>query len=71
MSEESYPHTGFRLPRKMLQDVKALARAYDVDQTTVHRWAIKALLDYVKRHKGRVVLPLDFDEHWQKLSAKK
>ncbi len=67
MSDEPYPHTGFRLPKKMLEQVRAMAKAYDVDQTSIHRWALKALFDHVKRHKGRVTLPLDFDERWQKM----
>ncbi len=67
MSEESFQHTGFRLPKKMLEQVRTFARDFDVDQTTVHRWALKALFSYVKRHKGKVVLPLDFDERWQRM----
>lgn len=66
MSEDKLINTGIRLPGKMIDQIKATAREYDVEPSIVHRWALKAFLQYIRRHKGRVVLPLDFDEWWQR-----
>ncbi len=64
---ENFVHTGFRLPRRMRDDVAALARRLDIDRSMVHRAAIKALLEYVRRHKGHLVLPLDLEARWQQI----
>lgn len=51
-----------RLSDDVRAEVEELAKKYQVSTATVGLWAFSALLEYVKRNKGKVILPLDFDD---------
>lgn len=51
-----------RLPEEVRAQVKKLAEEYSVSEATIGIWAFKALLDYIKKNNGRVILPIDFND---------
>ena len=49
-----------------MKQIEALAERYSVNSTTIIRWALKALGDYVAARNGKIQLPLDFSDFFEK-----
>jgi hypothetical protein len=45
--------------------IKHMAERFRVKEIDVIRWAVDALIEYVKIHDGHMHLPIDFGVFWQ------
>lgn len=54
-----------RLSESQGNQLGCLAEKYQVSETKIIEWALKALHDYAEAHGGRVMLPINFDELWE------
>jgi hypothetical protein len=59
-----------RLDPPQLAHLQALAARYKVTDATIIRWALDALSDYVTAHNGRCMLPIDFNELWERIEKR-
>lgn len=54
-----------RLSDEQTAQLESLAQTFHASQTLVIEWALRALSDYAKLHRGRAMLPINFSEFWQ------
>lgn len=59
-----------RFEDEEMDRVNELARRYNVNATTVIRWACNALYEYVEANGGKITLPLDFSLIFQAVEAR-
>lgn len=59
-----------RFEDEEMDRISELAKRYNVNVTTVIRWAINALYDYVQANGGKITLPLDFSKIYEVLEAR-
>lgn len=52
-----------------MERIALLAKRYNVNPTTIIRWAIIALYDYVEANGGKITLPLDFSKIYESLES--
>lgn len=60
---------GVRFEEDQAKQLKELATRFRVKEIDVIRWAVDALIEYVKRSGGKLHLPIDFDAVWQDVRA--
>ncbi len=56
-----------RMDRAQTEAVARLASKHGVTQAVIIRWAIDAFLQYAEAQGGRLHLPVDLSEQWQKI----
>jgi len=54
-----------RLSPEQMAAIHRLAKEHDTTDAQIIRWAIKALLEYIDLHNGKLVMPFDFNELWR------
>lgn len=59
-----------RFEDEEMERVNELARRYNVNSTTVIRWACNALYEYVEANGGKITLPLDFSMIFEAVESK-
>lgn len=59
--------TGLRLTTEQTKKLKKLATRLKTTPTQLILWSIDALVDYAAKHDGKIVLPLDFDFHFNEV----
>lgn len=52
-----------------MAQLEELAARYHVSSSTIIRWALKALCDYVEANGGQITLPLDFSAFYRAAEA--
>lgn len=62
MQKPTKKNHNLRLSEAQGSQLEALASRYDVSETKIVEWALKALNDYAEAHGGRVILPINFGE---------
>jgi hypothetical protein len=52
---------GIRWSDEELKDIEWLCRVTELKKSDVVRRAVRAMVKYAKKHKGKVVIPFEYD----------